>query len=437
MSTKTRRAALGLLLTSAAATGLSIFQWVELILVRRGGTAICTVNETINCETVWNSVLAEKIHELIHMPVAGLGLVWALTALVHAVRLWVRTGRNEPERPVVPALRLIALVGLLACLGFAYGSFQAHALCLTCLGTYVLVLAFALIAFVGLPGPIGVAGDELVSTLAWPAGIALAAYILLLAPGLATPRKLASESIPAAPVAGAAPIGSSGDLGLSAYLNGLSGEEKQELGKLLDAYRTAVPPMGALAFPPRTPVGDVHAPLRIVDFTDIKCPHCRHLEEALHVMRATLPAGRIAVESRYYPLDAECNPEVKPGLDTTVRCLGAKVQLCLEGAPDFAELQEKLFAEQETLTQARVLEIGSSGSVMRPALETCVASAATASRLVEDIKLAKAYQIEGTPLVLVNGRMATPFPPFLYVLAMAGGDPNAPALVSLKSPLGP
>ena len=42
-----------------------------------------------------------------------------------------------------------------------------------------------------------------------------------------------------------------------------------------------------------------------------------------------------------------------------------------------------------------------------------------------DIAWAMAYHLEGTPLVLINGKEALPVGPFLYGLAMSGGDANS------------
>src|SRR4051812_39649124 len=69
---------------------LAVYQWMELIVVRGGGAAVCSVNETVNCATVWSSPFASRVHGLVGMPVAGLGLVWGLTAFALSALL---TGR--------------------------------------------------------------------------------------------------------------------------------------------------------------------------------------------------------------------------------------------------------------------------------------------------------------------------------------------------------
>jgi serine/threonine-protein kinase len=60
-----------------------------------------------------------------------------------------------------------------------------------------------------------------------------------------------------------------------------------------------------------------------------------------------------------------------------------------------------------------------------------MASAATAAKLQDDIQLALRYELDGTPLVLVNGRKAVAFPPFLYAMVLTRGALDDPAFASL------
>ena len=42
-------------------------------------------------------------------------------------------------------------------------------------------------------------------------------------------------------------------------------------------------------------------------------------------------------------------------------------------------------------------------------------------------------RVDGTPLVLVNGRKATSFPPFLYAMVLTGGRTDHPAFATLPA----
>ncbi|MFP2932969.1 DsbA family protein [Pyxidicoccus sp. 3LG] len=222
---------------------------------------------------------------------------------------------------------------------------------------------------------------------------------------------------------------------LEEYLNGLSPEQKQFIADGLAQYRRGTP-LPAVA-PARHLYGPTNAPVKIVEWTDSKCPHCKSLVEELSVLKKRVPEGKMSLEARQFPLDGACNPAIprRGGFDApTVRCTAAKAQICLEGAKDYWTLREKLFAAQALLDTERVLEIASSGSVSRMQLDACMSSPETAAKLQEDSNYAMRHHISGTPLVVVNGRQALPSAPLLLALVMAEGNPSAPAFDMLPPP---
>ncbi|HZJ53579.1 MAG TPA: vitamin K epoxide reductase family protein, partial [Myxococcaceae bacterium] len=97
-----------------AEIGLSIFQWFELRTIQAGGTAVCTLNASVNCETVWTSPFAQRLGGLTGLPVAGLGVVWGLAAAVCAGALLWRARTGRPIRPAVLPVRTVGFVAALA-----------------------------------------------------------------------------------------------------------------------------------------------------------------------------------------------------------------------------------------------------------------------------------------------------------------------------------
>ena len=425
------RSALALLGLGLAESALSIFQWMQLATLRQGGSTVCGVSEKINCETVWNSAFASAVHELTRMPVAVLGLVWGVVAVaLSAVYLvWQRNG--HAVRPAVNGLRLTAAAGVVATVVFGIASASAGALCPTCLGTYALTLAFAGVAWRGLPGPLLPQSGEWGRALQWTGGFTVAAYLALLLPAMQIPRASAGTGKTGTQSA-VAPFGGSGSL--EDFLRSRDPREQQAISNALAQYRQDSP------LPPRSPTrrlyGSKDAPVKMVEWTDSRCPHCKSLVEALASIKASIPEGKLSLEARQFPLDAACNPIMPPhAADRSgVRCLAAKAQICLEEAPDFWELREQLFAAQASLTSAKVLDILSAGSVSRSQLEACIASADTQRKVVEDAEYAKQHDLHGTPLVVVNGREAMALPSFLYALIMTDGNPDAPAFKVLPPP---
>jgi protein-disulfide isomerase/uncharacterized membrane protein len=409
-----------------AEVGLSIFQWVELRTVEAGGTAVCSINATVNCETVWTSPFAQRLSALTGLPVAGLGVVWGLAAAVCAASLLWRARSDRPLRPAVLPIRTVGVIAALACITLVAGSISAGALCLTCLGTYALVLGYAGVALAALPGPLPPAPGEWARAVGLPAIVTAVAWgiLLLVAPGRpagALPPRSASKS------------GSAGK-DVSQFLASRPASEKQALADALAHFaRTPAPTQPELLPRARLLKGPADAPVHLVEWTDILCPHCRHLNDALEELQAAVPQGRLAVEPRQYPLDGACNPDV-PQKGDGLRCTGSLALICLEQAPDFWSLRDKLFGAQKTLTREALLTIASSGSVARGQLEACIASPEAAAKLQDDIRYAELYNPTGTPIVAINGKPAYATPVFLYALTMASGDPTAPVLTSALPP---
>ena len=405
-----------------AELGLSIFQWVELRTVQAGGTAVCSINATVNCETVWTSPFAQRLSALTGIPVAGLGVVWGLAATVCAAALLWRVRSRLPLRPAVLPVRTMGIAAALACITLVAGSISAGALCLTCLGTYALVLGYAGVALGALPGRLSPGPGEWARAVGLPATVVALTWgsLLLFAPPRPTgtlPPRSASK-------------GGNSSRDVSQFLASRPDSEKQALADALARFaRSPAPTQPELLPHPRVLKGAADAPVHLVEWTDILCPHCKHLNDALEELQAAVPPGRLAVEPRQYPLDGTCNPDV-PQKGDGLRCTGSLAVICLEQAPDFWSLRDKVFAAQRTLTRESLLTLAGSGSVSRGQLEACIASPEAAAKLQDDIRYAELYNPTGTPIVAINGKPAFATPVFLYALTMASGDPTAPVLTS-------
>lgn len=410
---------------AVAETLLAIFQWIELAVLYGGGSTLCGINETFNCETVWTSRPAQLVHEAIGVPVAALGIMWGLTAALLPALVLRRKGEATATQRL--ALRLTAIAGLVACVALAAGSLASGAFCPTCLLTYALVLGFGYVALRHVPARF--VADELPAGLLWAAAPAFFVYLALLGPGLATPHTRTTMRL--GDRAGASIASGEEQAVLESYLDGLTQIEKQALADSLAVYKHS---MSGPLEPPRARYGPADAPVHIVEFTDILCSHCRDFVKEMQQLKKAVPPSSISVDARYFPLDSACNRGVMIADKSGMRCLGAKAQICLESAPDYWELQAKLFEAQPGLTPGQILDIASSGSVSREALQRCIDSSQTAEKLRADVEYALRYQPEGTPLVLLNGRDVPPVPTLLYAMALTRGNPDAPAFAKLPPP---
>jgi protein-disulfide isomerase len=415
-------AALAALGTLAAL--LSLLLWAELLLARAGGATVCVLSDPDACARLWEGPLATAVHRTTGLPVAGWGLAWALAATALPLIALVRTAEQRPRAGWLSAIRLTAGGSVVAALMLMAAAIQARTFCIGCFFTYVLVFAYAGIALLGwrelgLPQR----GQGIRISLG---AVALAALALLY-PGLQTSvgrTTAARDSIGRPSEAGAPRPGANDEV--SRFVDSLDPSLRQGLADSLHVYRQGpvIPPP-----PPRTLVGSPSAPLRITEFTDIRCGHCAELQETLAALEREAPPGSFSVEPRQFPLDAECNPHMERASDP-VRCLAARARICAEGRPGASAYAGRLFAKQETLSTADVYAMAE-GVMLRRELESCVARPETSQKLQDDIALAVRYDLDGTPLVLLNGRKATSFAPFLYAMVLTGGHADHPAFDSL------
>jgi serine/threonine-protein kinase len=261
-----------------------------------------------------------------------------------------------------------------------------------------------------------------------------AAYLLLLYPGLRTPRGAAEagrDAIASATQGTAAPARApSGERDeVTQFVESLAPELRQTLSDSLLIYKRSAP---AAPPPPRSLLGPVSAPVRITEFTDVLCDHCAELHETMKSLREHTPPGSFSVDARQFPLDGACNSMLQPRPEESVRCIAAKARICLEGENGFA-YAGALFESQKTLSVDKVYALAAP-YMPRPALEACIASAATRGKLEADVAAASPYEPDGTPIVVVNGRRGTSFGPFLYAMVLTKGSSTHPAFDTLPAP---
>jgi len=403
--TPVKRAHLVLLTVLGAAVAAWSFVLLRAQSAPEALGAICTAGG--GCASLWSAPFALSVQRVTSVPVAGWGLVWGLAAAgLGAAALW-RAPRG-PVDAIATALRLLSAAGLLGVFVLLAVIVSERTFCLPCAGAHALILAHAGIALfawrrLGLarPGPAAVLAG---GSLLW-------AYLLVAFTAGASGSAIPSSSQPDA----------TADASLRDFVEKMPPAGRQALADALGRMRRGP----ALTLPPpRALRGPAGAPVRFTEFTDVRCSHCAQLHQVWAELERALPPGSFSVDSRFYPLDGACNPAIRSPARDPVRCLAPRVQICREKAPGSQALAGALFAEQHALTPDRVYALAGGD---RAALDACVASQETASKLEGDVSLAEQYSPDGTPLVLVNGRLGSAAPPFLYAIVLAHGSPDHPA----------
>jgi serine/threonine-protein kinase len=397
----------------------ALFQWNELLTARAGGDAFCALAASEACESVWDSAFATAVERWTLVPVAGWGVVWSLAALVLPLWARVRIARRRPGGAFWPATLLTACAGVVAVPVLFVASLASGAICSDCAITYLLVVAYAATCLRDLERPVL---KQLAGGLPLAAAAALAAFLLLLYPGTRTPgAAVKTDLMPPAPLE-LPPQDDPRDQLLANLLQDLESSELQLVSQALEIYSSG---SEVSLRPPRSLIGPADASVRVVEFSDVLCGHCAHLHEMLMALRAMLPPGSLAIDPRQFPLDGNCNPNVPSKASDPVRCIAAKAIICAEARHHAFELAGRFFENQRTLDEEKVYALAEP-FVSREELVACIADPATEQKLRDDIDWGMECGLRGTPLVLVNGRMAPSFRPFLHAILLAGGDARHP-----------
>jgi len=431
MCSSTRQISKYLLLISIASLAifLSIYQWIELIHVRTGGTnPFCSLSEKINCTAVWNSSLADKIHALIGIPFAGLGTVWASMVFIMGIELIILEKKNLPPSSTILALRLTTGAGVITSIVLLAYSIHLGVLCLTCLLFYSFVILAAFIVF-RLPKYQNAKWSKAIFQ---SLGLLVALVALLFYPGLKTPVQ--SQDLVSLDSSHKQSTNTykNNDL-LKNYLLSLPPEVQQHVSDARAMYREASS-IDRSVDGKRLIYGNAQAPVHLIEWVDISCSHCKHLEETLAQIRRISPPNSWSEEGRHFPIDSECNPNVNLSRGTHIDCLAAKIMICLGGSPEGQRIRANFFKKQGHLNIDEMWEIAAGSPTQRKILQACTSSQTTNKLLQDDINLAEEYHIKGTPLVVINGSQAVDYAPFIYAMILAGGNSNAAGFNVLPAP---
>ena len=428
-----RTSLISIMVAALAGIAITLYQWLELFKLRSSGDKpLCALNETLNCSAVWDSPLSNSIHQYSGIPVASWGLVWSLLILLLAVKIGLSERQGKATPLAVGALRISAIAGVVGVVLLGLYSISLGVFCLTCIAFYVVVAIIALLTFGGLKRVSGQWVGGAVLSLALTIGLALLLYV----PGQRTPlQALTAADIDPSTNDGVASAAAKSDnaLELQRFIAAQDDAIKQAMSDFLEEYRHAKSVPQAVDHR-RLSYGDGMEPVRLVEWLEITCPHCAQLESQLAQIEQSTPAGLWSIETRYYPLDSECNPNMSRSRNNGVSCMAAKALICIDSPATVKSVRATLFANQKQLSTEMIADILADHDVDMAALDTCLNAESTADTLARDIALAEEHAISGTPLVAINGRALTAMPHLIYALILAGGDDKAAAFSALPSP---
>jgi protein-disulfide isomerase len=144
--------------------------------------------------------------------------------------------------------------------------------------------------------------------------------------------------------------------------------------------------------------GPAKAPVTIVEFSDMQCPHCKVVAPAIEQLLAQEPDAHFVFQN--FPL---------PNHNWAWKAAGYVD--CVGRASNDAvwKFIQKTFEQQENITEANADEklkaIAADSGANADEVASCAAKPDTKARIEASLALGKSVGVTGTPAIFINGRM--------------------------------
>lgn len=155
-------------------------------------------------------------------------------------------------------------------------------------------------------------------------------------------------------------------------------------------------------------LGDPNGKIIVYIYTDYRCPVCRTYNVITH--RAAQELGGFKIVHKNLPLDMACNKNV-PTPFHEGSCMMSRYAIAAEDQGRFWDLNSELF-EKQPKNENDVLNLAKSMGFNVAKLKKDANSAATKERLSKEIDNATNLKIDGTPAIVINGKVYTGIKPY-------------------------
>ncbi|MBM4371697.1 MAG: thioredoxin domain-containing protein [Deltaproteobacteria bacterium] len=153
-------------------------------------------------------------------------------------------------------------------------------------------------------------------------------------------------------------------------------------------------------------IGAPEPVLRIEEFTDYECPHCRSAHMRLRRLLSKYP-GQILVVHRHFPLDPGCNPMLEGRSFHERACELSRVAYCAGEQGRFWEMNDLLFQRQREIHEERTRaeELAGLLELDMDRFQCCLTAESTLAHIRADVDEGMRQGIKGTPAFVVDGEV--------------------------------
>lgn len=143
--------------------------------------------------------------------------------------------------------------------------------------------------------------------------------------------------------------------------------------------------------------GPASAPVTLVEFSDLQCPHCKEAQPTIEQLLSQAPNVRFISEQ--FPLQGH-NWAFK----------GASFAVCVaqESNTAYWKFVDSVYNQQQNITESnaeeKLTELATAAGVNGKRAAACAAEPATRQKVEQNVDLGKAVGVTGTPALYINGR---------------------------------
>jgi protein-disulfide isomerase len=155
--------------------------------------------------------------------------------------------------------------------------------------------------------------------------------------------------------------------------------------------------------------GNADAPVTIVEISDFECPFCSRVNPTMKQIKETYGPEQVRIVWKHQPLPFHKAARPAHEAAATVHALGG----------DFWKFHDQAFANQKALTEENLVKWAVEAGVDRAKFEEAFKAKKFASKVDEDMALARKIGATGTPAFRINGVTlsgAQPFPKFKEII---------------------
>ncbi len=152
--------------------------------------------------------------------------------------------------------------------------------------------------------------------------------------------------------------------------------------------------------------GAPQAPFIAITYSDFQCPFCRKLSLRLEKLCEEYP-GRIRWIYRHYPLARACNPHSKSSSHpfSCAAARAAEAARLVGGDEAFWKMHDALYGEGVRLVERPYVRLAKEIGLDEEAFRKAMADPASLRRIQAHIQAGAELDIQGTPTILLNGKL--------------------------------